>query len=358
MTLRLCAAILITASLFAAGAASADPSGDTTAQHAADPLLGLLPGPQPTSPSWAQLRGTMLVFDEARWKRQPAKLPGFRSFVVSSSALVIGFHEVLEPANSASADALLAEMEKNQRANFLRFEKAPAGSPLTALKWPSGGACGHFQGQAQGGQPVWYSHCIFVRDEQVTYLNVVAPLDVQATDVAAINEVLATVRPRSWRTPTDFNTQPFPDVKGVPVTLHLRLPERFVLSKNEYSTTTIFCDRDDAMQFGQFGPADESSCVEIRIAPGETYSPENGRFKSEDMIGAMGGQIHGVQVTSSKRTIHDRPVLDIAMHGADRVAHVLLIADSDRVVEVDYTEPTGVGAEGYDAIWRELLDGL
>jgi hypothetical protein len=187
---------------------------------------------------------------------------------------------------------------------------------------------------------------------------VVVPLDTGPEAIVAIDEVLATIRPRPWRSLAGFVTRSFPDVDGVPVSLPLRLPERFALSGSEYGSTRLFCDRDDEVQFGRMGPSDRGSCVEIRVSPRETYSPETGRFSSEDMLESWGGKVRGYPFTSRKRTIRDRPTLELTLVGADHVKHVLMIVDGARVLDVFYTEPTGIGAEGYDGVWRELLKEL
>lgn len=359
MKIHLCTAVLMAATISAASSASAASAQEFADKDSLAAMLAFSPAPRPTSPSWGQLRGTTLVFDEGRWRKlQQPKTPGFRAFSISASALVIGFNEFLEPMDTMTPEMLLADMEKNQRVNFLRFESAPGDSPLNGVKVPQGGSCNRLQVQAEGGQPAWYMHCTYVRGGQATYLHVTAPLDVSAADVAAINEVFETVRPRSWRAPAAFHTQPFPDLNGVPVSLRLRLPERFAQPKNEFGRIRMYCDRDDTMQFSELGPADLSTCIQVRVSPGESYSPASGRFTTEDMVEKMRSQLQGMSISSDRRQVRGRPAFEVTAQEADQVAHFLLIVDGERVVEVSYTEPTGVGADGYDAIWRELLDGL
>ncbi|MFZ5637607.1 MAG: hypothetical protein ACOY82_13590 [Pseudomonadota bacterium] len=358
MTRLMFAAALFVVAMFAAGTRAAESVKPVVSQEKREALHDF-PWPRlPTSPAWGQLRGTTLVYDGMQWERVPSEVPGHRSFVLSSLSGVLGVHEMIEPEGETSPAAILARMESSQRLLFLSFVDASRDSPLNRLTWPPGGACGHFKAEKQEGLPSWYSHCVFVRDRQATYLNVVVPLDTGPEAIVAIDEVLATIRPRPWRSLAGFATRSFPDVDGVPVSLPLRLPERFAPSGSEYGSTRLFCDRDDEVQFGRMGPSDRGSCIEIRVSPRETYSPETGRFSSEDMFESWGGKVREYQFTSRKRTIRDRPTLELTLVGADHVQHALLIVDGARVLDVFYTEPTGIGAEGYDGVWRELLKEL
>jgi hypothetical protein len=59
-----------------------------------------------------------------------------------------------------------------------------------------------------------------------------------------------------------------------------------------------------------------------------------------------------------KRDVHSLPALVLTFPGDSHVLHVLMVASAGHVLTVRYKEPKGAGAEGYDAIWRELLGGL
>jgi hypothetical protein len=364
MVSRLHFALAFAGFTFAGIATATAPDPPAEAEFDLEAEWGMSKSPSIASPTWTELRGTTFEFDERRWdvvpvtgKELEAVDPGhvdhriFRIHAPETGAVIV-FRELGEPAAAATAEKLLEWVEARPN-QFKRFERASADAATRRIAWPAGWACRNFDATAQDGYASYYSHCVSIGEHGWTALIVTAPHETNAQGIDAINTVLATVHTRVAAAPATFRSRPFPASDAGP--LQLRLPERFEQVTFGGGSGSYFCEGADVRAVGTNTIARDSQCVIVESSSGP--SGASGPLPTAEFE-ALGGNFQGRPFTMDKRDVHGLPALVLAFPGDGHVLHVLMVASAGHVLTVRYKEPKGAGAEGYDAIWRELLGGL
>jgi hypothetical protein len=313
--------------------------------------------PVMVAPTWTELHGTTFEFVQQAWRAKAQDGEHRRIFGIQDldSGAVIAFHEVALDPQGASAEDLLRDAEATQRAVMATYEPAPSDAATHGLEPPAGATCRHLRAQRPDELPTLQSHCVIVAQRHWTYVTVLTPPDVAPAAIARLNGVLRTVRARAGDPPREFSTRPLADVVPAPPGFGLRLPVRFDLTEPSGKGFRRFCDGADEQALGDPVRSFDrrTMCVTVGAGPA---SPDDRANLERALLSSE--RFRSREVSRQPRTIHGVPAVEITLAGELEATHLLMVEATGQTLLFIVDEPLGPGTEGYDAIWRELVEGL
>ena len=130
---------------------------------------------------------------------------------------------------------------------------------------------------------------------------------------------------------------------------------RFDLTDPREKGFRRFCDRADEQALGDPVRSFDRRTLCVTVGAGPA-SPDARANLERALVSSE--RFRSREVSRQPRTIRGMPAVETTLAGELETTHLLMVEATGQTMLFIVDEPRGPGTEGYDAIWRELVEGL